>query len=289
MAVPSWDELLSQARQITEQNAQTEATNRTNTLFAKGVSDIFNQDIGGAQKANAGYVDPETGGFTAAKSYSGGSGAERIGRFLGHKMNGTADAVTPPGAFLVDQKQADEYGSKLALEKEKGRQDRQTWDVRGDYMLRAAKLRAARSAGSSPASAKLLSSEISNQIYDEMERKLGQTIQNRTPITIAESREYRNLGYIGDDFLKTLGLFKDPLFGGVQPDAPAKADELLGQANARRFPKKPAAGAGATNVAPPPAGGQNMLREKARAYLKTNNALDTEANIDAVIQRNLVQ
>lgn len=105
MAVPSWDDLLTQARQITTDNADREAGTRTNQLLAQGLSGIVTQPIG-QQEDYAGYVDPANGTFTPDKFSTGGSLAQRAGQFLSNAFTGEhKHPAIPSGAFPVTQKQ----------------------------------------------------------------------------------------------------------------------------------------------------------------------------------------
>jgi len=116
MAIPSFDELLSQARQV----AQTAESARTGTALAKGLSEGFTKAFltpPAGTKQFEGYLTPE--GEVVNQPYR--TGQSLVERGFG-KLFGREQFMPPVGSVGITQEQGAEFQTKRILEKQKGEQ-----------------------------------------------------------------------------------------------------------------------------------------------------------------------
>lgn len=235
MAIPSFDELLQKAQFLADQQQDNTASVRTNTAIAGGVSGFFDKLLNtpyGKREVYPGYVDPKG-------TYNAYSTPIRTGQSLGERALGSlfgtdqAQPASPSGSVPVTQDQAQDYQTKLFLEKQKEAGALDVANVRVKGMIDAAKQRA--SGGG--AMLQTVPEVVKNNIYDEMERRTSGTISagDRKPITLGEMAEFRRSGLIGDSFVEQMvRLLKDPLLG-MPKDAIQKAFQMQEDVTQKRF------------------------------------------------------
>lgn len=250
MAIPSFDELLAQARQI----AATEESRVTGTALAEGLS----------QGITKSFLRPPEG----TKSYQGY--INEFGKYIDRpyksdqsllekgfdKLFGREPYKPPPYSTGLTQEQASEFRTKQALEESKQIAERKLQDmktsgmsgiasIRKSALVEAAQIRAKQAvSGISNIQQKLISEELSNVVYGELENNLGITFtpEQKTQLTLGEISEFRKQGWIGDNLLKLLGLYKDPFLGGLKEGAVKEAQEIQTQVQDVRKKKSPLKG-----------------------------------------------
>src|SRR5689334_3005739 len=106
MAIPSFEELLGQARAISERNANVEDKQRTNTLLAENLAKMFSSPVS-PEASYIGAVNPTSGGFTQFQTpvQTGGSLAQMFGRGLGNRFSGVTAPTIPAGSVPITQKE----------------------------------------------------------------------------------------------------------------------------------------------------------------------------------------
>lgn len=228
MAVPSFDELLTQARNVSEE----EAGARTGENIAKSLSEFVNKLLLTSPEPRQrfeGFLTKE-GEFKKQPFVTGQTVAERgFRRLFGTQFK------TPDEGVSLTAKEARTFGIESALEKQKQISREVVANIKKTAQIEAAKIRA-KSSRLGSASQKLIGKDLSNTIYNEVEQTTGALIspEQKDELSIAEVAEFRRLGWIGDQTLKLLGLFRDPIFGGLQEGAAEKAQQLQKEARQKK-------------------------------------------------------
>ena len=237
MPTPSFDELLARARQIGEAEADSRRPS-TGMLAAKGASEFVNTLLNtkvSDQRTVGGYLKSDGNYQALDRPYTtGGTFLQTLAQRFRNPEGATG---VPSGAYALTPDQTGEFAMKSALEKQKAGTTLEVANIRAKAMIEAAMKRGGRASG-------VLSSNVPDivrdAVYDEMERRMGTTIapENRTPLNLAHLREFRQEGYIGDEFTrKMIPILKDRILG-LPEDVVSKVFDMQSDVNENRFPKR---------------------------------------------------
>lgn len=210
MPTPSFDELLTRAREIADQNDQAQRPH-TGELIAKGlsgfVSNLMNTQVS-ERRSTGGYISPK-GQFTALKEpYQSGGNLMQV--LADYAMNGQkGQSPVPEGSYALSPEQSADFGMKSALQNQKY-----------DALTNIANIRAkAMRAGGGKISTTIqpMKKEASDYIW----ALVGRDPESETALpllTYGEAdRLLRSKGIDTNTELKSIGydisLNKDPLFG----------------------------------------------------------------------------
>lgn len=223
MPTPSFDELLSRARQIGEANADAQHPS-TGLLMAKGLSEfasnLLNAKVSN-QRTTGGYLTADGTFKSLASPVTTGGTFLQV---LAQKARGVSQPPIPEGSFALTPDQSAEFGMKAALENIKGGFRLKTADLRAKAMRAVAGTRAA-------AATQLMVKEASDYIWALVGRDPETEVLPRLTFGDAD-RMMRGKGIDTNAELKSLGyeikLFTDPLFGipeGERPRLQGKIEE----------------------------------------------------------------
>lgn len=221
MAIPSFEELLKKAQTLSEQNAERDASTRTNTALASGVSGFFDKLLNtpsGKREVYPGYLN-ETGEY---KNYdtpmrTGQSMGERmLGSLFGTNVNQPAP---PPNSIPITSDQAVTLRSNQALLGAKFNNQQALQNQRLASALEIAKLRA-KSGGKALAAAIPLGETTTNYIWNLVhgtDAPQGTILRKGEADTLLRSK-------FGDENIFWKGVDADikmnkDILGQVQPEA----------------------------------------------------------------------
>lgn len=248
MPTPSFDEILTRARQIADQNS---AGPSTGERAAKGVSQFVSSILNastGKREDVGGYLDPQ-GKYKAVEPYSTGGSLMQV--LADRAVNGRRTDPIPAGSTPLTEEEGRKYATQSSLQNQK-------YDALYDIAGLRAKAMAKAAGGKITTTTQPVAKEVSDYFW----KRFGKdpvTEPNLPILTYgAIDRLSRAEGLDTNSELKNIGyeisLNKDPLFG-VQPGDRTRIQGRLDNAGKGKVPA-------AAPVAPAPASGRISVTEK---------------------------
>lgn len=240
MAIPSFEELLSQARALTERESEIEASTARSSALAKGLAGLgttlLGTPIGGERKTYVAGVTPEGGVSSFKKPVTTGTNLLERGLM---KFLGVQQPQIPTGNIPLTQEQAQEYGTRSALEGRKFTQQKEleAFKQSGRENLLDMKLNAQKeSAGSSiKAATQPLGRATSDYIY----KRINIDPAGKPTLTYGEAdRILRGESIDTNSFFKELGIevqLSKGLFGETSEEDKARVLEKMGKGKGGGF------------------------------------------------------